>query len=327
MYIYRNVPFEIIYRFGIKNILLFISYGIVLSIIHHYLETQYQFKLHIPSALIGPMGVAVAIYASFKNSQSYDRTWEARKNWGAIATQVKLLTSTSMVFIEDKTFLHHFLQRNIAMMNAHKLQLRKKMPHSRKFPSMISKFYFGEPTAQQWEEEVYQYISEEDKIKIQHTDNRALALVFLQKEYLKTLHKNGTLGLFELMNLMDKLSAICEHMGKNERIKSTPFPRQYGFFSKSFVVVYIIMLPFGILDMYKAFSIATYVAFVIIFTIIAWLFVTIELVGDHSEDPFENFITDIPMSTIIRNTEVDIKQILLEKNIPQRLASKDGYAL
>lgn len=38
----------------------------------------------IPWLPISVIGTAVAFYVGFKNSQSYDRMWEARKIWGGI---------------------------------------------------------------------------------------------------------------------------------------------------------------------------------------------------------------------------------------------------
>ncbi|MBK8145432.1 MAG: hypothetical protein IPK62_10790 [Bacteroidetes bacterium] len=99
MYIYRNVPFEVIWRFGWKNIFFFILYGVALCFLHHYLLSVKNVQMHIPFALIGPIGVAVAIYASFKNGQSYDRTWEARKNWGALLVSSRILGNQAVVLL------------------------------------------------------------------------------------------------------------------------------------------------------------------------------------------------------------------------------------
>jgi len=47
----------------------------------------YHFKViefSIPWLPISVIGTAVAFYVGFKNNQSYDRMWEARKIWGDI---------------------------------------------------------------------------------------------------------------------------------------------------------------------------------------------------------------------------------------------------
>ncbi|WP_231433745.1 MULTISPECIES: bestrophin family ion channel [unclassified Chryseobacterium] len=40
--------------------------------------------ISIPWLPVSLVGTAVAFYVGFKNNQSYDRVWEARKIWGAI---------------------------------------------------------------------------------------------------------------------------------------------------------------------------------------------------------------------------------------------------
>ena len=43
------------------------------------------------------------------------------------------------------------------------------------------------------------------------------------------------------LDMMKTIDNCIENQGKNERIKTTPFPRQYGFFSKSFIIIFILI--------------------------------------------------------------------------------------
>lgn len=53
--------------------------------------------------------------------------------------------------------------------------------------------------------------------------------------------------------------------------------------------------------------------------IISWIFYTMETVGDTSEDPFENFINDVPMTAICRTIEIDLRQMMNEEKIPEAI--------
>lgn len=58
-----------------------------------FFATLYQYEIIsivIPWLPISIIGTAVAFYVGFKNNQSYDRLWEARKIWGALLTIVEL---------------------------------------------------------------------------------------------------------------------------------------------------------------------------------------------------------------------------------------------
>ncbi len=333
MYIYRNVPFEVVWRFGWKNILLFLVYGAAVCGVHYYFFNVHGFEMHIPFALIGPIGVAVAIYASFKNGQSYDRTWEARKNWGALAVATRIFANQLMMYVngDASADIKICIDRQIAYLNALKLQLRKRSPHSRTFSKSIRKYYFGEPTQIEWNNEVASRMIPREYDEIQQTSNKALQILYLQNRHLLQLKKEGKIDEFKMMDMMENLDNCFENQGKNERLKSTPFPRQYAFFSKSFIAIFILILPFGILDLYtnsfKNYSLLGYTIICSLYTLVSWLYITIELVGDNSEDPFENFITDIPMNAICRNVEIDLYEMIKAPNIPEKIKDHNGILM
>ncbi len=43
-----------------------------------------------------------------------------------------------------------------------------------------------------------------------------------------------------------------------------------------------------------------------------------EMVGDYSENPFGGLGNDIPMLSLCRTIEIDLKQMLKEEEIPNR---------
>lgn len=83
MFIYRNIPASVIFRFAWKYLLVFVTWSTLWLLIHDYLH-HCGTHVMIPFAPLGTIGVAVAFYLSFKNNQSYGRFWEARTVWGGI---------------------------------------------------------------------------------------------------------------------------------------------------------------------------------------------------------------------------------------------------
>ena len=59
------------------------------------LSREWWMSVHAHSALSIPpftlMGVALAIFLGFRNSVSYDRFWEARKQWGGLLVVARSL--------------------------------------------------------------------------------------------------------------------------------------------------------------------------------------------------------------------------------------------
>jgi putative membrane protein len=98
--------------------------------------------------------------------------------------------------------------------------------------------------------------------------------------------------------------------------------------------VFIVLLPLAFVDMFEAeaklHSLSTrltldYVLVMVPFTVlISWVFFVMEKVSDSTEDPFEGGVTDVPISALCRTIEIDLKEMLEAKEIPEPLKPVDG---
>lgn len=61
--------------------------------------------------------------------------------------------------------------------------------------------------------------------------------------------------------------------------------------------------------------------------LISWIFVTMEIVGDSSEDPFEGFINDVPMTALCRTIEIDLREMLGETALPDKVTAENGILM
>jgi putative membrane protein len=115
------------------------------------------------------------------------------------------------------------------------------------------------------------------------------------------------------------LGELYNLQGGCERIKTTPLFRQYSLFSRIFVKLFIFLLPFALLTEMSKFS--TYGIWLVIpfSVLVSWVFMTMEQIGESSENPFDNGTSDTPMSTICRNIEIDILEMLDDPNIPPKM--------
>jgi len=138
---------------------------------------------------------------------------------------------------------------------------------------------------------------------------------------------------FQEMQLQEALAKFYDFQGMCERIKNTPFPRQYGYFSKVFTWIFVLLLPLGLLNIFEnhvtdtvhpSQQISIMFLQMIPFTIlIMWIFTTMEYVGDASEDPFEGKANDVPMTALCRTIEIDLRDMLDEEDLPAGIEPKD----
>jgi putative membrane protein len=59
--------------------------------------------------------------------------------------------------------------------------------------------------------------------------------------------------------------------------------------------------------------------------IISFVFAIIGKVGEVNEDPFENRITDVPMTAMCNTIERDLREMLGETDLPPRAEPRDGF--
>ena len=100
MYTRRNIRWSVIVRFGWKKMLLFTAWSSAVVILFLTLQ-DHGVDCSLPIAPLGTIGIAVAFYIGFKNNQSYDRSWEARKIWGGIVNVSRAFANQVISFISD----------------------------------------------------------------------------------------------------------------------------------------------------------------------------------------------------------------------------------
>lgn len=160
------------------------------------------------------------------------------------------------------------------------------------------------------------YISENEFNYVMSKGNRSSHLLSLQTRDLMKLRQEGTIEHFRHLEMQNMITEFYTLQGKSERIKNFPFPRQYASVNYYFVILFIILLPFGMLDVFN--DMKEYLIWIAIpFSIIgSWVFWLMEMIGDYSENPFEGLYNDVPITSLATSIEIDIRQMLDETDLP-----------
>lgn len=124
---------------------------------------------------------------------------------------------------------------------------------------------------------------------------------------------------FRHMELEKLLVEFYTQQGASERIKNFPYPRQYATLNKWFIKVFIVLLPFGMLQEFQKLG-GNLIWLCIPFSALSsWVFTTMERIGESSESPFEDSANDLPIKAISRTIEIDLREMLGETDIPPAL--------
>jgi putative membrane protein len=147
--------------------------------------------------------------------------------------------------------------------------------------------------------------------------NGATQIINLQALDLAQLEENEVLHMRRQLEMQKILTDFYDHQGRAERIKKFPIPRQYANLSFIFNCIFIGLLPLGIVAEFAKMGEAGVWLMIPFGTIVGWIYVVMELIGDYSENPFEGLGTDIPMLSICRTIEIDLLQMFGETDIPK----------
>lgn len=328
MYTRRNIRWSVVAHFAMWQVFVFTLWSGIATFIYLWLD-QRGIDCSLPIAPLGTIGVAVAFYVGFKNNQSYDRYWEARKIWGGIVNVSRAWGNQVLSYVTDAhtdqevdpetvtQTRRRLIYRHIAWINVLRYQLRRQTPWGFE-PTGLPKKLVQPTDIEAMRKQIEELVDETELANICSHSNAATQLLRIQGDDLRqTIEREDRLiEEFRLISMMDLITEMFALQGKCERIKNTPFPRQYAYFSGVFVWIFVAVLPFGIVGEFASRGDLMVWLTVPMSTIISWIFLTMETVGDTSEDPFENFINDVPMTALCRTIEIDLRQMLGEQETP-----------
>ena len=333
--VYRSIDLATWTRY---ETFLFFSYVAIITILYYVLDLHW---IKIPWTPLALIGTAVAFVIGFQNNAAYGRIWEARKIWGGIVNTSRtfgmfvqdMVTNEYAVEKADKSVLDNEIKtltyRHIAWMTA----LRHSMRASKPWETVVN-----EKTNREWSKYVHPpewdsnvetdlkpYLSDEDMAYVMSKGNKQTAILYLQSHHIQSLKEKGYVWEFSFLKLEGVLEEMFTLQGKSERIKNFPYPRHFATLNHYFMWVFVMLLPFAIVPQFAEIgtemvndhpTVGDFFIWLSIpfYVIVSWIFHTMERIGRTGENPFEGSANDVPISTIARGIEIDLRQNLGESD-------------
>ena len=323
---------------------LFLSASILVVGLYQFLDMNW---LKIPWTPLALIGTAVAFVIGFQNNSAYGRIWEARKIWGGIVNTSR----TFGMFVQDMISNEHtevplseqelqhevraLTYRHIAWMTALRHAMRSQKPwetlHQEKTNQEWSQMVRPPERDVTVEEDMKPYLSKEDLHYVMSKNNKQTALLYLQSHHLRRLKESGVVWEFAFLQLEGVLEEFFTLQGKSERIKNFPYPRHFATLNHYFMWIFVLLLPWAIVPQFAEIGRDIAADYPLIggvfiwlavpfYSVVAWVFHTMERIGRTGENPFEGLANDVPISTIARGIEIDLRQNLGEtkEEIPEQ---------
>lgn len=324
-------------RWTRRETIFFLVIAAIVTILYEILELRW---LQLPWTPIALIGTAVAFMVGFQNNAAYGRLWEARKIWGGIVNNSRTWTmmvrdmisndrsqspKSNQSIQEEKRIL---VYRQIAWLSALRYAMRQGKPwevvskqeSSKKWYELFNLPELNIPL----EDELRRLLSEDDLNYVMSKKNKANAVLTLQSKHIRELKEGGYIWEFSFLELENVLKEFFSLQGKSERIKNFPYPRQYATLGYDFVNLFNILLPFGVVPEFWKIgqnltenypTIGMYFVWLAIpfSAIVSWIFNTMQRIGTVGENPFEGSANDVPITTMSRGIEIDMREMIDEE--------------
>lgn len=290
-----------------------LAFAVIITVAVFVLHKQNITAVTLPFSISAILGSALAIFIAFRNNSSYSRWWEARTLWGGIINSSRVLARLIITFTDSHShqqnyekerseqFKKEMIYKVIAWVHALRLYLRKQ---------------------DNWQE-LKPFLSAQEFEHLEKSQNKPNYLHLMSGKKIYEAMANGTLGGFDSFQMEGQLLALANYQGGCERIKNTPLLRQYDFFTRVFLYTFMLLLPFSLIGDFTKMNIDYLM--IPVSVIISFVFAIIGKVGEVNEDPFENRITDVPLTAMCNTIERDLREMLDETNLPTKLEAENGF--
>jgi putative membrane protein len=235
-------------------------------------------RLQIQASFHALIGTVLGIFLVFRTNTAYDRWWEGRKLWG------QLVNDSRNLAIKVRALHHTLSQAEMLFMGRIIINFARALKeHLREGirPKQLS---------------LYKQLTHEPT----HVPANISAMC---RERIKRWRRDNRIDGFEELQLDPHARAFMDICGACERIRRTPLTRSYVFFIRQSIVIYLLTLPWGLLDDFRIFTILACM-------MIAYFMIGIELIAETVEEPFGREEDDLMLDEICAGIEASVGELL-----------------
>lgn len=252
-------------------------YSSAVVVLDFSLPPHYKFGIHANMHTV--LGVFLGMLLGFRNNTAYDRWWEGRKLWGQLVNDSRNLILKARALgkldINEVQYLGRLVVNFARGLKEH---LREGIR-----PKQLSIYTHVIPT---------------------EPKHVPLNLALLVRERISQWRTAGKIDGFEEMQLDHHSRALMDICGACERIRKTPLPLSYLGFIRQMIFLYLVTLPWGLIDDFRAWTIPAEI-------LVAYFMVGIELIAEDVGEPFGRGLDDLRLDDICHTIEDSVKELAM----------------
>lgn len=261
-------------------------YPLFLVLVDHY-------WVSLPNLEVTPFeytGVVLGLVLVFRTNSGHDRWWEARKLWGSIVNSCRNILIAGLNYgPADPAWRMELVKWVIVFPYAVKESLRQK----KDFSELQEDELLSPEEIRQLQSAQHMPLFVMDKI----------AMLFQQA-------RMSSSGLSEMafFELERQRASLIDCLGGCERILKTPMPLAYGIKTRRFILIFLLLLPFSLLDR-AGFNT------VFIFLLVAYPLLALDRIGLELQYPFDSKrLSHLPLTSICNTIKANALVFLAMEN-------------
>ena len=303
------------------------------------LQVSHWKFLTVPTPVLTIVGSALAIILAFKNAQCYARAHDALVVSGQLITNSLILANKLSSTIGNLDAaqcgprLKDMFYRHFAWLTALRFFLREGKPWENVSERGNARFLAGLPTPESQstlKEELKTYLSDSELQKVMaHRGDKEALILHGQYEAVSDLWTKKLISEYIFIVLTNVLDDLARLQGPLKRIKTYPYARNYYSIAVFLVIIFVGMVPFGLFpyaqELGKSAGIEHWTAWLNVpfSAVVGWIFISLEKVGENSSNPFEGGSNDVPISSIARRIEIEMRTMLGEQTDLKPIEAKN----
>ena len=274
------------------------------------------------------LGTATSFIVGFKNAQSYQRTVEAQQVWSSIVGTSRYWGLICRMFPTTGGSSQLLIHRHLAWLTVLRHQLRQgrvwESANSRANAEYRARHFRVPEHDTPLDSDLEPLLNESERLRVASTAHKGLLLLNLQSETLRELYARQELAVLHHTELQKTIKELLDQQSRVERIKNFPYPRQYATINTLFVWCFATLLPFCLVREFDRLndSVAGLLAGHMVWlsvpfsALVAWMYLSLDQVGESTENPFEGGANDVPMAHLCQGIERELRTQLGECDLP-----------
>ncbi|CAE8662318.1 unnamed protein product [Polarella glacialis] len=271
-----------------------VSWSILVTILFQMAESNEWQHRDIFSFMILDTGtstflaLSLILVLTMRVNQCYSRWWEGRQLWGSMVNRTRDLAGQARLWVSDFELEACILRNILAFVYSTKNKLRdepgmQEMRTEKHVPGQVR-------------------LLDAEIQEAEDSEHMPVHILCVLRCCLSQAHDRKLINDLQLLAMDCNVTSLTDSMGGCERIKKTPFPLSYVSHLRTFIILYLLLLPLMLVDKYRWMTI-------LVDLLVCLALMGVEHMSAEIEQPFGHDFNHLKLDAICATIQTNIQQI------------------